>query len=155
MLPGWLGVGTALADLGARAEGLALLQRMATAWPFFDDLLAKIEMVCAKTDLEIARAYVERSAGDRQLFDRLEAEFNLTVEWLLKIRGSSELIADAAVLRSAIAVRNPYVDVLSVLQVALLARKRRGGDDEETQARVTEALATTLNGVAQGLRNTG
>jgi phosphoenolpyruvate carboxylase len=155
MLPGWLGVGTALAEFGARPDGLAQLKRMATVWPFFDDMLAKIEMVCAKTDLEIARAYVERLGGDRQLFERLQAEFALTVEWLLKIRGSDEMIADIPVLRSAIAVRNPYVDVLSVLQIALLARKRHGGDDEETQARVTEALATTLNGVAQGLRNTG
>jgi phosphoenolpyruvate carboxylase len=155
MLPGWLGVGTALAEFGARPDGLALLKRMATAWPFFDDMLAKIEMVCAKTDLEIARAYVERLGGDKQLFERLQAEFALTVDWLLRIRGTAEMIADTPVLRSAIAVRNPYVDVLSVLQIALLARKRHGGDDEETQARVTEALATTLNGVAQGLRNTG
>lgn len=155
MLPGWLGVGTALADVGSRPDGLALLQRMAKVWPFFDDLLAKIEMVCAKTDLEIARAYVRRLGGDQALFARLESEFALTVEWLLKIRGTAEMIAETPVLRSAIAVRNPYVDVLSVLQVALLVRKHKGGDDEETQARVTEALATTLNGVAQGLRNTG
>ncbi len=155
MLPGWLGVGTAFADLGSRPDGLALLQRMAKVWPFFDDMVAKIEMVCAKTDLDIARAYVERLGGDRELFARLEAEFKLTVQWLLRIRGTNEVLIESPVLRSAIAVRNPYVDVLSVLQIALLARKRAGGDDEATQARVTEALATTLNGVAQGLRNTG
>ena len=155
MLPGWLGVGTAFADIGSRSDGLALLQRMAKVWPFFDDLVAKIEMVCAKTDLEIALAYVERLGGDRALFDQLKAEFELTVAWLLKIRGTSDVLTDAPVLRAAIVVRNPYVDVLSVLQIALLARKRRGADDEATQLRVTEALATTLNGVAQGLRNTG
>jgi phosphoenolpyruvate carboxylase len=155
MLPGWLGVGTALADVGATADGLALLRRMATVWPFFDDMLAKIEMVCAKTDLDIARAYVDRSGADKALFARLEAEFALTVQWLLRIRDTTEMIADIPVLRSAIAVRNPYVDVLSVLQIALLDRKRHAQDDEETRARVTEALATTLNGVAQGLRNTG
>ena len=155
MLPGWLGVGAAFADVGSRPGGLALLQRMATIWPFFDDLVAKIEMVCAKTDLEIAGIYVERLGGDRALFDQLKAEFELTVEWLLKIRATTDVLTDAPVLRSAIALRNPYVDVLSVLQIALLSRKRRGGDDEETQSRVTEALATTLNGVAQGLRNTG
>src|SRR5207302_1735300 len=48
MLPGWLGVGTALEAVGGEpgGGGLALLRRMAQAWPFFDDLLAKIEMVC-------------------------------------------------------------------------------------------------------------
>jgi phosphoenolpyruvate carboxylase len=38
------------------------------------------------------------------------------------------------------------VDALFVLQVSLLAQKRRDVD---------EALGTTLNGVAQGLCNTG
>ena len=89
------------------------------------------------------------------LFARLEEEFALTTEWLRRVRGTEELIADSPVLRAAIAVRNPYVDVLSVLQVALLERKRREGDAGAQGEAVNEALATTLNGVAQGLRNTG
>ena len=155
MLPGWLGVGTALASFGSSAEGLTTLGRMVKVWPFFDDMLAKIEMVCAKTDLAIARAYVQRSGADMALFARLEEEFALTTEWLRRVRGTEELIADSPVLRAAIAVRNPYVDVLSVLQVALLERKRREGDAGAQGEAVNEALATTLNGVAQGLRNTG
>ena len=155
MLPGWLGVGTALASFGETAGGLETLRRMAKVWPFFDDMLAKIEMVCAKTDLEIARAYVESAGANTELLRRLEEEFTLTTEWLRRIRGTGELLADAPVLRAAIAVRNPYVDVLSVLQVALLARKRREGEKSAQADAVNDALATTLNGVAQGLRNTG
>src|SRR5256886_7957408 len=45
MLPGWLGVGTALEAVGSEPGGLAVLRRMAHAWPFFDDLLAQVEMV--------------------------------------------------------------------------------------------------------------
>jgi phosphoenolpyruvate carboxylase len=52
MLPAWLGVGSALAHFGRDAGGEALLKQMAVEWPFFDDLLGKVEMVCAKTDLE-------------------------------------------------------------------------------------------------------
>ena len=156
MLPGWLGVGTALSEVAATPEGTALLRRMAKAWPFFDDLLAKIEMVCAKTDLEIARAYVTRLGGDRALMARLEEEFQRTVESVLHVRGTSRLIEDTPVLQAAITLRNPYVDALSLLQVDLLARKRASGGaggDEETL--VNQALATTLSGIAQGLRNTG
>ncbi|HEX2779445.1 MAG TPA: phosphoenolpyruvate carboxylase, partial [Gemmatimonadaceae bacterium] len=86
---------------------------------------------------------------------RLEEEFARTTEWLQRIRRTTELLTDAPVLRAAIAVRNPYVDVLSVLQIALLARKRKEGEESADAEGVTEALATTLNGVAQGLRNTG
>lgn len=157
LLPGWLGVGTALAAVGATVDGLATLRAMARLWPFFDDLLAKVEMVCAKADLEVARLYVEQlgQADDVALFDTLTAEFTRTVEWLLRIREADTLLGDAPVLRSAIALRNPYVDPLSLLQVALMRRQRALPDGSEARAPVDEALAVTLSGVAQGLRNTG
>jgi len=155
MLTGWLGAGTALGHFTATADGLALLRRMAERWPFFDDLLAKIEMVCAKSDPAIARAYVERLGADTNLLERLEAELARTIEALLLIRDSSTLLRDNQVLRSAIALRNPYVDALSLLQIALLERKRASSLDDAERAAVNAALATTLSGVAQGLRNTG
>jgi phosphoenolpyruvate carboxylase len=130
------------------------MQRMTEVWPFFDDLLGKIEMVCAKTDLDIARLYVERLGGDVALLARLEDEFHRTVDAVLRIRRRAYLAGDAPVLQSAIGLRNPYVDPLSLLQVALLRRKRASKSPEE-QERIEEVLATTLSGIAQGLRNTG
>jgi phosphoenolpyruvate carboxylase len=156
MLTGWLGAGTALGEMASTAEGLATLRAMARQWPFFDDLLGKIEMVCAKTDLEIARAYVVQLGGDIELLDRLEAELRRTVDAVLRIRESDLLLRDNPVLQAAIALRNPYVDPLSLLQIALLRRKRAlPPDDEAARAQVGAVLATTLSGIAQGLRNTG
>ncbi|MEP7000502.1 MAG: phosphoenolpyruvate carboxylase, partial [bacterium] len=155
MLTGWLGVGTALADKCASPGGLRELQHMARSWPFFDDFLAKVEMVCAKTDLEIARTYVERLGGDATLLSVLEAEYTRTVESVLQIRETTHLIADVPVLQAAIALRNPYVDPLSLLQIALLRRKRALPEGSRERAFVEEVLATTLSGIAQGLRNTG
>jgi len=71
----------------------------------------------------------------------------------LNERGALEL--DTPVLQSAIALRNPYVDPLSLLQIALMRRKREANVDENTHAAVEAVLATTLSGIAQGLRNTG
>ena len=157
MLTGWLGVGSALAEMGATEEGLDLLRRMVRQWPFFDDLLAKIEMVCAKTDLVIARAYVEQLGGDLQLLGRLEEEFERTVSAVLSIRETDHLLDDAMVLQAAIALRNPYVDALSLLQISLLRRKRGHGSTltDADREHLDNALATTLSGIAQGLRNTG
>jgi phosphoenolpyruvate carboxylase len=151
MLPGFLGVGTALDALVREPGGLALARRMARGWPFFDDLLGKIELACAKADLEIARLYVDNLEGDAALFETLAAEYRRTVDAVLAIRETDVLLADNRVLRATIARRNPYVDPLSLIQVALLARKRRNGEDERLDA----VIGTTLNGVAQGLRNTG
>ena len=155
MLTGWLGVGTALAEACASESGLAELRHMARTWPFFDDFLAKVEMVCAKTDLEIARAYVEQLGGDTALLSRLEEEFGRTVDSVLRIREATQLIADVPVLQSAIALRNPYVDPLSLIQVSLLRRKRALPEASDERALVDDILATTLSGIAQGLRNTG
>jgi phosphoenolpyruvate carboxylase len=156
MLTGWLGVGTALGEEIRSRQGLARLQQMAHAWPFVDDLLAKVEMVCAKTDIDIARMYVTQLGGDLELFETLVGEFERAVDALLLIRGHRQLLDDTPVLQAAIALRNPYVDPLSLLQVSLLGRKRTPAKlDEKAKEKIDDALATTLSGVAQGLRNTG
>ena len=159
MLPGWLGVGTALEAVAAEPGGLGVLRRMATAWPFFDDLLGKLEMVCAKADMAIARMYVRELGGDLALFDRLDDEFRRTVAALLRIRESEYLMRDNPMLQTAIGLRNPYVDPLSLLQVALLQRSHAVPPEASAGdlgvAAVRAGLASTLNGIAQGLRNTG
>jgi len=152
-LPGWLGVGTALGHYVSTARGLDLLRRMAKRWPFFDDLVSKIEMVCAKSDLEIARLYVETLGGDMRLFERLKAEYDATVDAVLRIRESDALMRDTPVIQAAIMLRNPYVDPLSLIQVSLLRRRLAGGGDNHEAA--DAVLSTTLSGIAQGLRNTG
>jgi phosphoenolpyruvate carboxylase len=128
---------------------------MAARWPFFDDLIGKIEMVCAKTDLEIARAYVRALGGDFSTLERLEREFELTLQTLRQIRQSDSLLRDNPVLQSAIALRNPYVDPLSLLQISLMRKKRAVPADDSARPAIDAALATTLSGIAQGLRNTG
>jgi phosphoenolpyruvate carboxylase len=49
--------------------------------------------------------------------------------------------------------RNPYVDVLSHLQIELLARTRTGPAEDRGRAR--EALLLTVNGIAAGLQTVG
>jgi phosphoenolpyruvate carboxylase len=155
MLPGWLGVGTSLKKFCEQPDGLELLQRMAKSWPFFDDLLARIDMVCAKADVEISEAYVKRLGGDQSLLEDLIAEFKLTISMILRIRERPELLSDNEVLKTAIALRNPYVDALSVIQISSLVRKRRLDKKDPAREEIESILATTVSGIAQGLRNTG
>lgn len=154
MLPGWLGVGTALTTVMNEKEGLSVLQNMVRKWPFFDDLLSKIEMVCAKADLDIARFYAEQLTDMPELFENLEKEYNRTVAAILAIRQTKELLENNTVLRHAIFNRNPFVDPLSLIQIYLLKRKKAGASGHELKM-IDTILGTTLNGVAQGLRNTG
>lgn len=155
MLPGWLGIGTALATEIARPGGLDRLRRMATHWPFFDDWLGKIEMLLAKADVRIAMLYVRSLGGDTALSQRLVEELDRTIDAVRRIRDTDELLTHNEVLRTSIALRNPYVDVLSLLQVVLLRRKRALPEEDPERPALDRAIGTVTNGIAQGLRNTG
>jgi phosphoenolpyruvate carboxylase len=155
-LPAWLGVGTALSAVAQEQGGIEVLRRMARNWCFFNDLLSKIEMICAKTDLEIARAYVRHlREKDLKLLDDLELEFRKTVQVLLDIRRSKYLLMDQPLLQTGISHRDPYIDPLSILQIHLLQRKKRMDEEDPQRELLDRAIGTTLNGIAQGLRNTG
>ena len=155
LLPGWLGAGTALTDVMAAPGGLERLRAMAARWPFFDDLLSKMEMVCAKADLTVAELYVTELGGNRALLDELSQELERTVSAILAIRDRSELLEEHRFLRSAIRLRNPYIDPLHLLQVSLIKKKRAGQLSETDAELVARGIGSTVNGIAQGMRNTG
>ena len=152
MLPGWLGVGTALETIIAEV-GVEEIAAMTRDWPYFDDFLGKVEMVCSKVDLEISELYVRELGADESFLAELEEELRRTLAALEMIRGT--LLKDDRQLANAIALRNPYLDVLSLLEVSLLRRKRRMKSGDPDLALIDKALGSALNGIAQGLRNTG
>jgi len=154
MVSAWLGAGAALESMMKQPGGEQLLKDMARSWPFFGDLLDKLEMVCAKADLEIAKLYVEQLGGNAQVTAEIEQDFTRTVRCLNTIRGR-DLLADHRFLQGSLGLRNPYVDPLSLLQVSLLKKKRTLAEDHPDRPLLDQALGTTLNGIAQGMRNTG
>ena len=160
LLPGWLGVGSALdAFVEQRPRvHLALLREMHRDWRFFRSMLSNIEMALAKADFQIARHYAERlsSRGGRAIFKRLEEEYQTTRTRLLQVTEQKFLLEKTPVLRRSIELRNPYVDPMSYLQVELLARHRKArAKRREAQEELLYAILLTINGIASGLRNTG
>jgi len=151
-LTGWYGVGSAL-EQAAAAGGENVLREMARDWPFFRTLLDDVEMVMAKTDLAIA-ALFSQLAGDlhERFFPLIAAEFERTEHWILRLKQTGCLLEHDPRLALSIRLRNPYIDPMSLLQIDLLARWRAGGSQDEALFR---ALVTTVNGVSQGLQNTG
>jgi phosphoenolpyruvate carboxylase len=164
LLPGWLAVGTALEDfIKARPrENLRLLREMYREWPFFHSTISNIEMTLAKADFQIARQYasrtIDRSLG-RRIFRMLEEEYERACLVTLQITGERRLLDQSPVLQRSIAVRNPYVDPLSFLQVELLARRRQRDEKAEPsdgdREKLLYATLLTINGIAAGMRNTG
>jgi phosphoenolpyruvate carboxylase len=153
VLPAWFGVGHALERV-AEAGGEDLLREMMEGFPLFNDLIRNVEVGMAKADLPIARRYAElvEDAGLRErVFSLVVEEFERTRRMILRVTGQRVLLEENPVLARSIRLRNPYVDPLSLIQLGLLRRRRRGEEGEE----LTVALAATINGISAGLRNTG
>lgn len=152
VIPGWFGVGSGL-QAAVDAGHEATLQEMAHDWPFFRTFLDDIAMVLSKGDITIAEQFSRLSGGlHDHFFPRVQEEWALTERWVLALTGQQTLLEHDQRLALSIRLRNPYVDPISVLQVDLLQRWRASGGDDEDLLR---ALVACVNGVSQGVQNTG
>ncbi len=156
-LPVWYGVGT---GLGAWAEAdetnLSRLKEMYAEWPFFRTMLQNVQVGLAKADISIARRYATLTddATRAAIFDDIVDEYERTRRVVLAVTGHGELLENEPWLQRSIRVRNPYVDPLNYLQVALLQRLRAQPDHEEVET-WRNLVLLSVNGVAAGVQNIG
>ena len=151
-LPGWYGLGSGFAA-AIDAAGLAAVRAACRDWPLLAVLLDNAEMSLAKTNRRIAVRYLALG-GDDRLAGQLLDEYDLTMQLVRAVTGHDRLLADRAVLARAVALRDPYVDALSHLQLRALTAVR-GCREPPEQAALERFLLLTVNGVAAGLQNTG
>jgi phosphoenolpyruvate carboxylase len=158
-LPSWYGVGTALETWmagGDPAERRAALREMYEVWPFFRTVLDNVQMGLAKADFAIASLYADLTddAARQAIFVDLEDEFDRTARVVLDIAETAQLLDKEPVIQRSIKVRNPYVDPMNYIQVALLQRLRTETNPEAAQ-RLRSAILLSVNGIAAGLQNVG
>ena len=163
-LPTWLGVGEALR--GELERDPAVVKDMYSNWPWFRTLIDLLEMILVKSDAVIAANYDQQLVSDPAsiaLGKELRGRLAETTAALLEVSGHSALQEQNELLLNSLEVRNPYVDPLNVIQAELLLRLRSAdaGDGSEAvlseQERVVlqDALLITINGIANGMRNSG
>ncbi|MEZ4752055.1 MAG: phosphoenolpyruvate carboxylase [Bdellovibrionota bacterium] len=149
LIPSWLGVYEALATGLAEADE-ATLKEMYAKWPFFTSTLDLIEMVLAKVDPPNVQLYSQKLVREdlQKITKSLMQNYSKTASLVLNITGHKKLLEHNRVLARSIEVRNPYVQVLNVLQVLMLSAQRSKSGFEK-------ALPITISGISAGMKNTG
>lgn len=159
ILPSWYGIGTALEGfIEAEPDGLELLQRMYTEWPFFRLLIENAELDLAKVEMEIAERYlplVQDAERGRKLFERLKAEFERSCREILRVTERDDLLDRLPVIKRSIERRNPYVDPLNFIQVDLLRELRELDPEDPKYEGLSAAALATIKGIAAGMKTTG
>jgi phosphoenolpyruvate carboxylase len=178
LIPAWFGLGSAYQQHLARVgeKGLIAMREMYQQWPFFQALIARVETALAITDIDIAENYVSVLSGQQpaknEVFSRIKEEFEWSKQAILKISGQEYLLERVPYLRQSIALRNPYVDPLSYLQVRFVNELRQRTEAASTTAGSTpatpessklppehdellELVLMSINGIAEGLQGTG
>ena len=173
-LTSWYGVGTALEQWvnGAVASGessqspnpqtqtseerMQTLREMHTNWPFFRTMLGNVQVGMSKADMHIAMLYADLTDAEtrKTIFEDILEEFARTEKMILAITGQSELLDNEPWLQRSIKLRNPYVDPLNYIQVALMEQMRNERDPEMLE-KMQAAVLLSVNGVAAGLQNVG
>ena len=151
-LTGWFGAGTAL-DSMIKKHGIKQVRKIYKNSDFMQNLISNIEMTLAKSDLKIAKLYVELLLNEDMLeiYNDINKESKLALTSIKKIKNNDELLDDNQILKNTLKVRNAYLDPLSIIQITLMKKmkKRELGPIEKN------SLLLSINGLAAGLRNTG
>ena len=152
LVPSWLGLGEAL-EYAITKEKLNTLREMYQKWPFFTSTIELVEMVLSKVDMRISKRYNQKLVPKRlqYLGDQIEQKFQLTQKNLLLVTQQKSLLMHDSSLKHILDSRKPYINSINQIQIELLRRLRKDQNNQEMR----QALLTTINGIATGMKNTG
>ena len=136
-------------------DKLGRARRMYEEWPFFRNVIENAQREMARARLPIAGRYAAlgEEAAAQFCHDRISEDFAHGRAAILAVTGQTELLDNSPVIQKSIALRNPYTDVLNLLQVELLRRYRNA--DESAKSEIRQLLFLSINGIAAAMQSTG
>lgn len=149
---GYYGVGTALQQMEKEGK-LLQLQKLYHQSLFFKTLLDNCEMAMMKSFFPLT-AYLANHKQFGELWQMIHDEYELTKQYLFKITGSNELMADYPVEQLSIQMRERIVLPLVTIQQYALT-KIREMDEQLVQAPVKETYEKLAMRCSFGIINAG
>lgn len=158
-LSAWLGVGAGLDPKNESDK--KELKEMYQQWPWFREIVDLLAMILSKTDYSISENYdfllVDKTDDLIAIGKEVRGKLVKTRKAVLDVSGSTEYGGPhVQLLRTSAMIRNPYVDSINCVQAELLKELRAMGDtDSEIKKIRQDALVVSINGIAQGMKNSG
>ena len=104
-------------------------------------------MVLAKALPDIVQ-YYEQQLVDESLFElgaQLRERYHQAILGVKRVSGRDALLSHRSMLERSIALRNPYVDPINLLQAEFLKRYRQTEGSAEEFSQLQEALMLSIN----------
>lgn len=160
LVPGWFGVGSALEQIiRIRGElGTELLSKMYENHPLFRLILDGAEKTLLLVDMDIAEKYCELVTNEEQrvqIFSAIKAEYELTINNILKITGEDQLCDRFPNYKRHFYRRIEALNQVSFEQVELVKRFRNEDSENQDIESVLVPLLLSINCVAAGIGSTG
>lgn len=158
-MPAWFGIGSALEKwLNNNKNNLETLQKMYKDWPFFRALLSNSQMALYKGEMQIAKNYMslcENQDTAKNVYKIISREYMRTTDNVLNIAKINELMEETPHLALSLTRRNPYLDPLNQIQLALIKKYRDESLSDDERTKWLHPLLRTISAIAAGMRNTG
>ena len=156
IVPGWYGIGKALGLASENdSETLPILAGMYTRWPFFEAVVNSAQREMARARLVIAEMYDDiLNIDGPSMHPTILEDFSKAESAILEITGQAALLDNSAVLQRSIRLRNPYTDVLNLVQISLM-RSYREEQNQEARDAMNQALFLSVNAIAAAMQSTG
>jgi len=158
-LSAWLGVGSGLNP--ANEKDKEELKDMYKNWPWFREIVDLISMILSKTDFSISKNYddllVDKTEDLIALGNEVREKLVETRTAVLSVSGSTDFAGPhVQLLRSTSKIRNPFLDPINCVQAELLKEMRNMGEEKCEIRKIREdALVMSINGISQGMGNSG
>lgn len=159
-VPGWFGVGSALAELEENApEEFRRLVEGVQMWPFLNYLFTNVESSHCSSDrslMEVYASLVDDQEVRNRIFGIIIDEWEKTRCYLEKLRGGITSRRRPKMFKT-LQIRAEALRVLHQQQIDLLVqwRKLRSEGNEAAADALLPELLLSINAIASGLRTTG
>ncbi|MBL8886534.1 MAG: phosphoenolpyruvate carboxylase [Phycisphaerales bacterium] len=153
LAPGWFGLGAAFGNASERETSLLAAEYQSSAW--FRAVIDNATQELLRARMSIVRRYALNADGNvgERFFGILKAEFDASVRAVLRISGRASLEEESPIIARSIRERNAWTDILNLIQIELLKRRRVASEAERGE--IEQLLFQSVSAIAAAMQSTG